>query len=41
MKREGKKYTIKESELKEIIQEMLLMEVYNPNDYKDMYTSDY
>lgn len=35
MEKQGKKYIIKESELKEIIQEMLLMEVYNPNDYKD------
>lgn len=38
MKKEGKKYLIKESELKEIIQEMLLMELYNPDDYKNMYT---
>ena len=37
MKKDGKKYLIKESELKEIIQEMLLMELYNPDDYKDMY----
>lgn len=37
MKKEGKKYLIKENELKEIIQEMLLMELYNPDDYKDMY----
>lgn len=43
MKKEGKKYLIKESELKEIVQEMLLMELYNPDDYKNMYqkgTSD-
>ena len=43
MKKNGKKYLIRESELKEIIQEMLLMELYNPDDYKDMYqkgTSD-
>ena len=37
MKKKGKKYLIKESELKEIIQEMLLMELYNPDDYKGMY----
>lgn len=41
MKRSGKKYLIKESELKEIIQEMLLMELYNPDDYKNMYTQAY
>ena len=41
MKKESKKYLIKESELKEIIQEMLLMELYNPDDYKDMYTPGY
>ena len=41
MKKEGKKYLIKESELKEIIQEMLLMELYDPDDYKDMYTPGY
>ena len=41
MKQEGKKYLIKESELKDIIQEILLMELYNPNDYKDMYTPGY
>jgi hypothetical protein len=40
MKREGKKYIIKESELKEIAQEML-MELYNPDDHKDMYTKHY
>ena len=34
MKQEGKKYILKESELKEIIQEMVLTELYNPNDYK-------
>lgn len=32
MKKKGKKYLIKESELKEIIREMLLMEIYNPGD---------
>ena len=41
MKKEGKKYLIKESELKEIIREMLLMEVYDPNDYAHLYTSNY
>lgn len=41
MKKEGKKYLIKESELKEIIQEMLIMELYNPDDYKGMYTPNY
>ena len=41
MKKEGKKYLIKESELKEIIQEMMLIELYNPDDYKDMYTPGY
>lgn len=34
MASEKKKYIIKESELKEIIREMVLMEVYNPDDYK-------
>lgn len=33
MKQEGKKYTIKESELKEIIREMILMEIYEPDKY--------
>ena len=41
MKKEGKKYLIKESELREIIQEMLIMELYNPDDYKGMYTPGY
>lgn len=41
MKKENKKYLIKESELKEIIREMLIMELYNPDDYKDMYTPGY
>ena len=41
MRKEGKKYIIKESELKEIIREMMLMEVYNPNDYSGMYSSSY
>lgn len=36
MKKEGKKYLISERELKEIIQEVSLMEVFNPDDYKDM-----
>jgi hypothetical protein len=36
-----KKYLIKESELKEIIKEMILMEVYNPNDYKNLYSTHY
>ena len=38
MEKEGKKYLIKESELKEIIQEMLLTELYNPDDYKNAFT---
>lgn len=37
MRKEGNKYIIKESELKGIIQEMLIMELFNPDDYKDMY----
>lgn len=37
MKKKGKKYIIKESELKEIILEALLMEKYNRNDYRYMY----
>ena len=37
MKKNGKKYILKESELKEIIRDMMLMEIYDPNDYKDMY----
>ena len=41
MEKRGKKYIIKESELKEIIREMMLMEVYNPDDYKNMYTTRY
>ena len=36
-----KKYVLKESELREIIQEMVLMELYNPDDYKNMYTKNY
>ena len=36
-----KKYVLKESELREIIQEMVLMELYNPDDYKGMYTQNY
>lgn len=39
--KEKKKYIIKESELKEIIKEMFLMELFDPNDYKDMYTQNY
>lgn len=39
--KEKKKYIIKESELKEIVKEMILMELYDPNDYKDMYTQNY
>lgn len=31
MRQEGKKYVIKESELREIIEEMILMESYDPN----------
>lgn len=41
MKKDGKKYLIRESELKEIIKEMLLMEVYNPDDYKNMHTAEF
>lgn len=41
MKKEGKKYLIKESELKEIIQEMMLMELFNPDDYNGMHTPGY
>lgn len=37
----NKKYLIKESELKEIIQEMILMELYDPKDYAGMYTKNY
>jgi len=37
MEKEGKKYLIKESELKEIIREMMLMELFNPDDYNGMY----
>lgn len=33
MKQEGKKYTIRESELKEIIREMVLTEIYEPDAY--------
>lgn len=33
MKQKGKKYILKESELKEIIQEMILMEIYEPDKY--------
>lgn len=36
MKRQPKKYIIRESELKEIVQEMLLMELFNPNDYNHL-----
>lgn len=35
-----KKYIIKESELKEIIKEMILQEVYNPDDFANNYTSE-
>lgn len=41
MNRKGKKYVLRESELREIIQEMLLMELYNPNDYNAMHTSNW
>ena len=41
MKKEGKKYVIKESELKEIVQEMLLMEFFGQSVSKDMYTTSY
>lgn len=41
MENKGKKYVIRESELNEIIKEMILMEVYNPADYRDIYTRDY
>jgi hypothetical protein len=34
MKEKGQKYVIRESELKEIIKEMILTELYNPNDYR-------
>ena len=37
----NKKYLIKESELKEIIREMVLMELYNPDDYAHMHTQNY
>ena len=37
----NKKYLIKESELKEIIKEMVLMELYNPDDYAHMHTQNY
>lgn len=40
MKEKGRKYLIKESELKEIIQEMILMELYDPADY-NMHTKYY
>lgn len=36
MKKDGKKYLIRESELKEIIKEMFLMEVYDPNNHKSI-----
>ena len=35
MKKETKKYIIKESELKDILKEMVLYELFNPNDYND------
>ena len=38
MKKNGKKYVLKESELKEIILETLLLEKYNRMDYKYMYS---
>lgn len=41
MEKEGKKYLIKESELKEIAKEMLLMELYNPDDFKGLHTQRY
>lgn len=41
MKQSGKKYVLKESELKEIVREMLLSELYNPADYQGLYTQNY
>lgn len=41
MRKEVKKYTIRESELKEIIQEMLLIEIYDASAYKGMHTPNY
>jgi hypothetical protein len=41
MEKKGKKYLIKESELKEIVREMMLMELFNPDDYKHLYTPGY
>lgn len=41
MEKEGKKYLIRESELKEILREIVLTELYDPNDYKDMYTKNF
>ena len=41
MEKKGKKYVIKESELKEIIGEMVLNELYNAADYAGMHTQNY
>lgn len=35
------KYIIKESELREILQEIILQELYNPDDYAGMHTKDF
>lgn len=37
----NKKYIIRESELKEIIKEMVLMEVYDPSSFNHLYTKNY
>lgn len=41
MRKKGKKYILKESELREIVLETILMEVYNSHDYDHLYTKDY
>ena len=41
MVKNGKKYVLRESELRDIIREMILMEAYNANDYKTAYTKNW
>lgn len=41
MEKKEKKYVIRESELAEIIKEMVINEIYNANDYAGMHTKDY
>lgn len=41
MKRKDGKYILKESELRKIIREAVILEVYNPDDFKGLHTAGY